>query len=57
MDNYSGTYIVLMRADSVGPIEQQSFQYYDEAKQYYYKMSDLYHFVKLCLILEDSRDI
>ena len=56
-DSFSETYIVLMRADSCGPIQQQEFETYEDAEQFYEKMLLLYHFVKLCMIVLDSRDI
>ena len=54
--SYSGTYIVLMRVDSVSTIYQETFEHYFQAKKFYDKMKANYHFVKLCKILEDSRD-
>jgi hypothetical protein len=50
-------YVVLMRKDSFGPIEQLLFETYNQAKMVYDKVIMKYHFVKLCKIVLDSRDI
>lgn len=47
-------YIVLMREDSAGPIEQRIFANYDEAKYFFDRMCNYYFFCKLCLVIEEN---
>jgi hypothetical protein len=54
---YKGSYVVIMRKDSCGPIEQLSYEKYDQAKAVYDKVIMEYTFVKLCKIVLDSREI
>lgn len=47
-------YIVLRREDSVGEIYQSCFATEKEAREDYEKAKKLYHFCKLCLVLEST---
>ena len=47
-------YIVLMRQDSCGPIEQRCFETYEEADDYFRNMCNYYIFCKLCKVIKEN---
>lgn len=47
-------FIVLCREDSCGPIYQNRFATYEEAKTSFDRWKETYFFCKLCIIIEEN---
>lgn len=47
-------YLIVLRADSVGPIHQETFEHYKEAKDRFEILRKHWFFAKLCVVIEEN---
>ena len=47
-------YLIILRADSCGPIHQETIEHYEEAKARFDILRKHWFFCKLCIVIEEN---